>query len=1332
MGDPGAGCTCSHLLVRGSSTPVLSLCVCQCSGCSCNGREAIEQARQLVSQLSQPAAALCYQAADSSAMRSGSALAAATALLQDQQLQVIAARVDWVTATLEVMLPRTATAAQQQVSALLDPYRMLFKSGPRSASSAAAAAAQQQGSLLLGRSPSSSYDELAARADSPAALLGSLLANAPSLARTPSRGLQSPVHRQQQQQQQQQQARDLLPPLSPARTPKQQLEHVAITVAPKSAAAAAAAAANGIVLQQSSTATATYEVSGMSCGSCAAALEGGLLKQPGVTAATANFLTGSLTVTFDQSLTSADAVAEAADDLGYPAKLQQVQQQARKGPASAAAAAAAAAGEPAGAAAAAVGRDETLQLTVGGMSCASCVGSVEEAVKRLPGVQSVSVSLLTQQATVVFDTAGPSGPRDVLEAIEGVGFDAALAQSALAGLAGGPSGPMEREARLWRKRLLLGSVFALPVALVGMSSMLPGLGMEWWERGPKVVGGLPYIWLAEAILAAVVQVLVGAPFYRQAWHGLKYGSANMGLLVALGTTAAFADSLFSMALAAADPSYQGHVYFESSVLILVFVCAGKYIEAKAKARTSDAVRGLLQLGAKSAVLLTLGDDGESVVSAREIPAELIQIGDVLRVTPGATVPADGVVVYGASAVDESMLTGEAMPVTKRPGDGVIGGTVNGTGLLHIQATRVGADTTLSSIVRLVAAAQAHKAPIQALADTIASWFVPTVVALAMLTFATWLYLGLSNKLDPSALPPGTSPFLLALLHTVAVLVIACPCALGLATPTVVMVATGVAARLGVLIKGGSTLELAHRTKVVVFDKTGTLTTGKPSVQQVVFVSDGMPIEPQDTQQQQQQQQHAMNGTSSCCKAKAMKAESDTSYSSSSSSCLEKQQRSLLALIAAVEAGSEHPLARAVVQHVAALGIAAAEAGGRLEDFAAQPGRGVSCMFVPAAAAAGDHATAISAAATAATAAGAAGDRPSTCCNGSAAGPDSSPAADHSAAALSNGCCSKRDSSDPAAAAAAAAIPVVIGNISWIEDCGVELSAAVRQKKAQLEGSGATVMLAAVGGSVAAMLAVADTIKPEAPAVLAALQQRGMQCWMITGDSRRAALVLAAQLGIPASHVVAEALPATKLEMVQQLKAGTAGSSSSSSSGPGGCCKPAAGASASSSSSSSSSKGGDSWWSRCFGTGRSGITAGSKGGSSSGQQQQQQRCVVAMVGDGINDSPALSEADVGIAIGSGTDVAMEAADVVLMRSHLSDVVVAFDISRRAFRRMQLNFLWAFGYNVLAIPVAAGVLYPISHQLMPPWIAAVAMAASSVSVVASSLLLRLYRRPKGLDG
>lgn len=526
---------------------------------------------------------------------------------------------------------------------------------------------------------------------------------------------------------------------------------------------------------------------------------------------------------------------------------------------------------------------------------------------------------------------------------------------------------MRREAAVWRSRLLVGGAFALPVAVLAMGSMLPGL--EGWGRGPDLVGALPLGWVVQALLAAVVQVrrgtraharvltrgnrgrmlaltriacraqqvIVGGPFYRQAWHGLKYGAANMGLLVALGTTAALAGSLLTMGLAASDAHYHGHVYFESSVLILVFVCAGKLAEAKAKARTSDAVRSLLQLSAKTAVLLSMAGDGQAVLDAREIPAELVQVtrlavirglaatqwararacghasargacachalragshaswptrallmhppcllqrrcrrraaprtqvGDVLRVTPGATLPADGQVVFGTSSVDESMLTGEAMPVTKRPGDAVVGGSVNGPGLLHVCATRVGADTTLSSIVRLVAAAQANKAPIQvrpvcvrsdahaaqsraacacgacassraccestppgqrplapaapsaclrlpalllqALADGIASVFVPVVVACAAATCAAWLYAGYSGALDPGRLPPGTTPGLLALLHTVAVLVIACPCALGLATPTAVMVATGVAAKQGVLIKGGSTLELACR------------------------------------------------------------------------------------------------------------------------------------------------------------------------------------------------------------------------------------------------------------------------------------------------------------------------------------------------------------------------------------------------------------------------------------------------------------------------------------------------------------------------------------------
>eukprot|EP00879_Flechtneria_rotunda_P008205 GHRR01008597.1.p1 GENE.GHRR01008597.1~~GHRR01008597.1.p1 ORF type:complete len:1246 (+),score=514.64 GHRR01008597.1:1407-5144(+) len=1245
-------------------------------------------------------------------------------------------------------------------------------------------------------------------------MLGSVLANALATARqSPTKGLQSPNRKQSQQLEQQVQQRgqqhhqgDHQQQQQPPPQQQQVNGHIAITMPPAALA------------------TAIYEINGMSCGSCVAAIEGALLKHPGIQSAAVSLLTGSMRVKFDPMNISHEAIASLTEDLGFGAKVVNLEN------ASLASAATSGSGSNHG-----DSRVQTVTISIEGMSCASCVSSVESSMGQLPGVQSVAVSLLTHQATVSYDTSGPTGPRDIIEAVQDIGFEAALMHNSAGALGGGSS--MEREARMWRHRLLVGSMFALPVALVSMASMLPGL--EWLGQGPKLVGSLSVTWVLEAVLATVVQVVVGGPFYRQAWHGLKYRSANMGLLVALGTTAAFADSLMSMALAAADASYMGHVYFESSVLILVFVCLGKYIEAKAKARTSDAVQSLLQLGAKTAVLLEMSKDGQSVKAAREIPAELVQVGDILRVTPGATIPADGEVVFGISAVDESMLTGEAMPVTKRPGDGVIGGTVNGSGLLHVQATRVGADTTLSSIVRLVAAAQANKAPIQALADKIASWFVPSVVSLAAITFATWMVLGLTGHLNPDTLPQGITPFLLALLHTVAVLVIACPCALGLATPTAVMVATGVAAKFGVLIKGGTTLELAHKTKIVVFDKTGTLTTGKPAVQAMVCVAKGMPEESSsvagtltpgtpginspfalaqpETQQQQQQQK---SGSGQGSKANAI------------------NHKPLIALLAAVEAGSEHPLARAVVAYAATQGISAADSAGRVQEFHVQPGRGVRCTVVPVAVSSscqhsscclsnsrsdssstGKSCCSSSSGggnkATGRTAEANGGGR--SCCssNGNASGPigdsqgsgssssnsnstqgqhgsGSSCCSKHSdtAAAANGGAenigpnstyCSSSSSSSPSDAAGnsipaaprqsqpGTALDVVIGNAAWLQECDVELSAAVRQKKAELEGQGATVVVAAVGGEVAALIAIADQVKREAVAVLRALHQRGMECWMITGDSSRAAYVLAAQLGIPESRVVAEALPADKLAMVQQLKHSSHASANSSKQGNR-CWWGGQGNDRSHAAQDSSHSGfnGSSGISCCNGTASKNLsehtgylplstgpmhnitssnswcngpscatgshTKGSNGdyAAKEGKFAAGARCIVAMVGDGINDSPALSEADVGIAVGSGTDVAMEAADVVLMRSHLSDVVVAFDISRRAFRRMQLNFLWAFGYNVMAIPLAAGVLYPVSHQLMPPWVAAVAMAASSVSVVASSLLLRLYRKPKGLEG
>ncbi|KAI8474198.1 MAG: p-type ATPase superfamily [Monoraphidium minutum] len=563
-------------------------------------------------------------------------------------------------------------------------------------------------------------------------------------------------------------------------------------------------------------------------------------------------------------------------------------------------------------------------------------------------------------------------------------------------------------------------------------------------------------------------------------------------------------------------------------------------------------------------------------------------------------PADGVVVAGRSAVDESMVTGESLPVPKRPGDDVIGGTVNGEGMLLVRATRVGAASTLAGIARLVEQAQASKAPVQALADRIAAVFVPAVLLLSAATLAAWLAAAAAGALPPSSLPPGVSARLFALLNAVSVLVIACPCALGLATPTAVMVATGAAARLGVLIKGGAPLELAAKTKVVVFDKTGTLTEGRAVVREMLL-------------------------------------------------------RGALALLGAVESCSEHPLARAVVSYARdAWGAYADAAAAGVDAFEAAPGRGLRCRVSAAAAAA-----AVGAPPPPASGGGDGGD-----------GPD----------------------------AGGGGVEVVIGNLEWMAECGVALTLDVASAVGRLEAGGSTAVVAAVGGAAAAVVGIGDRLKAEAPAVVAELGRRGMEVWMITGDSQRAAAALAAQAGIPPARVIAHATPAAKRAWVQRLRAGggaSGGAPEGVAAPPGGVAITVAG-----------------------GAGKAGGGGGGGGAP----------VVVAMVGDGINDSPALSEADVGIALGAGTDVAMEAAQMVLMKSHLWDVVVAFDLARTGFRRIQLNFLYAYGYNALAIPIAAGALWPLTHTLMPPWVAALAMALSSVSVVTSSLALRLYRPPR----
>jgi len=721
-----------------------------------------------------------------------------------------------------------------------------------------------------------------------------------------------------------------------------------------------------------------------------------------------------------------------------------------------------------------------VELTVTGMTCGSCAARVERTLARQDGVERAAVNLATERAVVAYD---PERLRvdDLVAAVGKIGYGLAPAARAAA-----PSGPGETPAdaeaefqAMWLRRVLVAWPLGLAVLVLSMVWM-----DEPWAR-----------WSAFA-LATPVQFWAGWPFLHQAAVRARVGAANMDTLIAIGTLAAY---VFSAAQVVFGHRHAEH-YFDSAALIIAFLLLGRYFEARAKGRASRAIRALLELGAKEATLLVGGEE-------RTVPVDTVIVGDLLRVRPGEKIPVDGVVVDGTSAVDESMLTGESVPVDKGPGDAVVGATLNAHGLLTVRATAVGADTALAQIVRLVEQAQGAKAPVQHLADRIAGVFVPVVLAVAALTLAGWWVAG----------EPGHG-----LVAAVAVLIIACPCALGLATPTAIMVGTGRGAAMGILIKGGEVLERSKRIDTVVFDKTGTLTMGRMAVTDVVPVP-GI------------------------------------------------EAGELLRLAAALEQGSEHPVGRAVVDRARAEGLTLPAAA----DFAAVAGHGVT---------------------------------------GTVDG-----------------------------------VAVVVGRRALLADAWLVISDGVAAAAEALEADGKTAVLAGWGGEARGVIAVADTVKSNAAAVVAELRGMGIGSVMITGDNRATAAAIAAQVGI--DQVAAEVLPQDKVAQVRRLQA----------------------------------------------AGR----------------------VVAMVGDGINDAPALVQADLGIAIGSGTDVAIESSDITLLSADLDGVPTAIRLSRRTFRTILQNLAWAFGYNVAAIPLAvAGALNPV--------IAGAAMAFSSVSVVTNSLRLASFRR------
>jgi Cu+-exporting ATPase len=736
------------------------------------------------------------------------------------------------------------------------------------------------------------------------------------------------------------------------------------------------------------------------------------------------------------------------------------------------------------------------------MHCAACVAAVERALKKVDGVADARVNFASEKATIDFD------PQLVtLEALDAAVSDAGYTPvHEAAGETAAEATDREQEARRaelaeLRARFVVSMGLALPLLYLAMG---PHLGLP----APPLSGGA--MALLQLLLTTPILAVNHVFYTRGILAVARSGAATMDTLVALGTGAAWLYSVVSSILVwtGRDPHAAHRLYYETAGVLVAFIVLGKWLEAIARGKTSEAIRALMGLAARTATVVREGRE-------LEVPVEEVRVGDIVLVRPGQKIPVDGTVAEGSSSVDESMLTGESIPVEKGAGDRVTGATVNGTGSFRFRAERVGRDTVLAQIVRLVEQAQGSKAPIQALADRVAAVFVPVVVGIAVLAFGGWLLAGQS--------------FAFALSIFIAVLVIACPCALGLATPTAVMVGTGIGARNGILIKSAEALQRAHQVTTVVFDKTGTLTRGAPELTDVI----------------------ALGGA---------------------------DEAGLLRDAAAVERLSEHPLAEAVVHGARARGLEVPEAA----HFKSVTGKGVRAMV---------------------------GGR-----------------------------------------------EVVLGNRALMGELGFALGEA-EPRLAALEEAGRTAVIVGVAGKVAGLVAVADTLKPHAREAVDALRRMGKKVVMITGDNRRTGEAIGRQLGI--DRVLAEVRPDGKAEEVRKLQ-----------------------------------------------------EAGER---------------VAMVGDGINDAPALTQADVGVAMGSGTDVAIESGDVVLIRGDLRDAVTAIDLSRYAMGKIRQNLFWAFVYNSIGIPVAAGLLYPAFHFLLNPMIAGAAMAFSSVSVVSNSLLMRRYRRP-----